>query len=378
MSEGPRYLTGLHVIEAFAVQNLDIPISDSPHELRHLILTGPNGSGKSTILTALRDELAKRRHRPHFTDKRKAAALEKASRNDRPYVQLRGLRNDHDPTKHVLVYLGPKRDFSPQRVSGPNAERPQAQPGKELSGLFLQHLVNRRVEQSLAREDSDDATADAIAAWFDSITDALRSLLDDPELTLELDRKSYEYRLVLGGEHPRTIEVLPDGLRSVLQIWAEIFLHHDSLEQTLGYPPPGFVLIDEVELHLHAELQEQLLPFLTRSFPTLQFIVTTHSPAVASSIANATVFDLRTHEAAPSDELRGQRYGDLFTDWFGIETDFDLETTAELEQLRELAAANPTRGSAEHQTLETLARRLADRSHLLAVQVWRELEASRD
>ena len=34
------------------------------------------------------------------------------------------------------------------------------------------------------------------------------------------------------------------------------------------------------------------MPFLTKIFPKIQFIVTTHSPFVLSSEANAVVFDL--------------------------------------------------------------------------------------
>ena len=50
--------------------------------------------------------------------------------------------------------------------------------------------------------------------------------------------------------------------------------------------------IDEIEAHLHIELQKKVLPFLTASFPKVQFIVSTHSPFVLSSIENAVVYDL--------------------------------------------------------------------------------------
>ena len=38
------------------------------------------------------------------------------------------------------------------------------------------------------------------------------------------------------------------------------------------------MLIDEVDLHLHAIHQYEVLPSLIRLFPKVQFIVTTHSP----------------------------------------------------------------------------------------------------
>lgn len=57
----------------------------------------------------------------------------------------------------------------------------------------------------------------------------------------------------------------------------------------------GIVLIDELETHLHIELQKKILPFLTEFFPRLQFIVTTHSPYILNSIPNARAYDLEKH-----------------------------------------------------------------------------------
>ena len=40
----------------------------------------------------------------------------------------------------------------------------------------------------------------------------------------------------------------------------------------------GIVLVDEIDLHLHANHQSEVLPQLIKMFPKVQFIVTTHSP----------------------------------------------------------------------------------------------------
>jgi predicted ATP-binding protein involved in virulence len=52
------------------------------------------------------------------------------------------------------------------------------------------------------------------------------------------------------------------------------------------------VLIDEIETHLHLELQKNILPILTKLFPNLQFIITSHSPFVLSSLDHAVIYDL--------------------------------------------------------------------------------------
>jgi len=51
----------------------------------------------------------------------------------------------------------------------------------------------------------------------------------------------------------------------------------------------AIVLIDEIELHLHPGIQRTILPRLHQVFPNVQFIVTTHSPQVLSSVLAAHV-----------------------------------------------------------------------------------------
>ena len=64
----------------------------------------------------------------------------------------------------------------------------------------------------------------------------------------------------------------------------------------VDYDKSAIVLIDEIETHLHVELQKRVLPFLTKMFPNVQFIATTHSPFVVTSIENVTVYDLEKNE----------------------------------------------------------------------------------
>jgi len=75
-------------------------------------------------------------------------------------------------------------------------------------------------------------------------------------------------------------------------------------------PGRGVVLIDEVDLHLHPEWQQQVIPTLARALPNLQFVLTSHSPLVVGTLRGANVFVLETELAdgvrrtllRPSDE----------------------------------------------------------------------------
>jgi len=51
----------------------------------------------------------------------------------------------------------------------------------------------------------------------------------------------------------------------------------------------GIVLIDEVDQHLHPSWQRNIVPALQETFPSLQFILTTHSPQVLSLVKDENI-----------------------------------------------------------------------------------------
>ena len=90
---------------------------------------------------------------------------------------------------------------------------------------------------------------------------------------------------------PFNLNQMADGYAALLQIIAELMLFMD-MNTNGNYSAPGIVLVDEIETHLHVDMQKEVLPFLTAMFPNIQFIVTTHSPFVISSMKNAVICDL--------------------------------------------------------------------------------------
>ena len=85
-----------------------------------------------------------------------------------------------------------------------------------------------------------------------------------------------------------TIDVLSDGARSVISMAADLAYRMVRLNPDLGeraaLDTPGVVLIDEVDMHLHPSWQQTVLYDLQEAFPKVQFIVTTHSPQVLTSV----------------------------------------------------------------------------------------------
>ena len=127
---------------------------------------------------------------------------------------------------------------------------------------------------------------------------------------------------------------MSDGFAAVLEIIIDLILkmqRKDSL--TRAYEQEGIVLIDEVETHLHLELQRLVLPLLTQLFPNIQFIVTTHSPFVLNSIGNAVAFDLEHQQLV--DDLTEYSYESLAEGYFGVRTSSSY-TEMQLERFKEL------------------------------------------
>ena len=89
-----------------------------------------------------------------------------------------------------------------------------------------------------------------------------------------------------------------------------------SEEKNYSFDIEGIVLIDELETHLHIELQKKILPFLIEFFPNIQFIVTTHSPFVLNSIEDAVVYDLEKNIRL--ENLSNFSYEGIVEGYFGL------------------------------------------------------------
>ena len=87
------------------------------------------------------------------------------------------------------------------------------------------------------------------------------------------------------GQAPVSAIDLPDGFRSSTAWMADLCVRfHKARPSTATLEDlSGIVLIDEVDLHLHASLQRTIVPRLREVLPNVQFVVTSHSPLIISS-----------------------------------------------------------------------------------------------
>lgn len=98
------------------------------------------------------------------------------------------------------------------------------------------------------------------------------------------------------------IEQLSDGYRTtlamVMDIAARMAEANPEMEDPLN--TTGVVMIDEVDLHLHPGWQQTILGDLVRTFPNIQFIVSTHSPQIVSTVTPEQIRVIDWQDDKPS------------------------------------------------------------------------------
>lgn len=107
---------------------------------------------------------------------------------------------------------------------------------------------------------------------------------------LRIERRPQRMTLLHGGGR-LDVAQLSDGEKCLLAMAGDLarrmVLAAPGAEDPLAHA--AVVLIDEIELHLHPGLQRTILPRLRKVFPNTQFVVSTHSPQVLSSVHAANV-----------------------------------------------------------------------------------------
>ena len=82
------------------------------------------------------------------------------------------------------------------------------------------------------------------------------------------------------------VSQLSDGEKCVLAMFGDLAKRLSLANPNMDDPllGEGVVLIDEIELHMHPSWQRMILSVLRKTFPNIQFIITTHSPIVLSEV----------------------------------------------------------------------------------------------
>ena len=111
---------------------------------------------------------------------------------------------------------------------------------------------------------------------------------------------------------------------------------------------PAVVLIDEIDLHVHPRWQRTIMQQLSNHFTNVQFVATTHSPLMITSMSDVNVAVLKQTEAGDHvviendpEVAEGWRFDQILVGLFGLETARSLRVEALMKEREKLLEKNP-------------------------------------
>lgn len=158
-----------------------------------------------------------------------------------------------------------------------------------------------------------------------------RLMPDGCTRTLRISQLSDGYRVVLG--------LTMDLARRMAQANSQVIANGMQIMNPLDLP--AIALIDEVDLHLHPSWQQRVLTDLMQTFKNTQFIVTTHSPQVLSTVKRENIRVIgpdssgKVIAAPPLAMTYGEPSGDVLHSVMMVDPQPPVSERADLQRLTE-------------------------------------------
>lgn len=141
-------------------------------------------------------------------------------------------------------------------------------------------------KQALEERAQDQKALEACLAENEYVENALRVFTEDDEILpfkrFRPGRQSGKLEIEDRNGKRWSVDYLPAGYKRILYMVIDIAFRSYLLNK--GKESDGVVIIDEVDLHLHPSLEAKVVERLHRTFPMIQFIMTTHSALVISNL----------------------------------------------------------------------------------------------
>ncbi|MCY3933633.1 MAG: AAA family ATPase [Acidobacteria bacterium] len=230
--------------------------------------------------------------------------------------------------------------------------------------FFQWFYVNENAELRALRKlaaEGEGATDGSTSRELKAVRSAVATMVNgakDPRIEENPFRFVVTMERESGLVEELVIDQLSGGCRAVLTLAADLARRMAQGNPHLEDPltSEAVVLIDEVELHLHPEWQQRILGDLRRTFPNAQFIVSTHSPQVLTTVEPKHVLELVDDEGrivarAPTSSTFGVESGDVLSTVMGVAERPDNWYTTALNAYRRLV------GSDQGESEEALALR---------------------
>lgn len=340
------FITNITIKNVRHLRDISIPLSED--RAKHLILTGKNGSGKTSVVEALTEYLNE-----IVTGERKDSFRNCQQKLDIKFNgKMECIPELAGQSHFILAYYAADRIFKAEQPR--HIEKVQLRGYYDLTEFprneFVKYLLDLKMTEALARNNHKTGKADEIQAWFVRLEQLLKEIFDDETLRLEFDEDTFEFHILQHGRESFDFHTLSGGYQAVLDIVLDLMMRmQHQTQRSFDFNLSGIVLIDEIETHLHLELQKNILPFLTTLFPYIQFIVTSHSPFILNSIENAVIYDLENrifvgnglnnipYEGVVEGYFRADKLSGILKDKFARYKDLTAKKELSDDELNEIA-----------------------------------------
>ncbi|WWW10905.1 AAA family ATPase [Arcobacter cryaerophilus gv. pseudocryaerophilus] len=252
--------------------------------------------------------------------------------------------------KFILAFFEAKRENAPivpDSIRNIDISTINQTDTKNIHKQFISYMV--RLRNTLLNEeyDGDKQKAKSIKGWFDNFENTLKNLFQKDDLKLKYYNDELNFKITYDDKEFGLNE-LSDGYSSLLSIVTELILRMEA-HNVSTYDMQGVVLVDEIETHLHVDLQKKVLPFLISFFPKIQFIVTTHSPFVLSSLSNVVICDLENNII--TEDLSSYSYEALVDTYFNVNK-YSEELKLKVERFKILVEKKNNKNISEDELIE--------------------------
>ncbi len=272
-----------------------------------------------------------------------------------PWAEL--LWEENSPGFFIVGYGSSRRVDPNASFSEELRSRSRALRYTRIAGLFEEAVTLAPLSSWLPRlaRDYPERQREAVSL-LNRMLDGRAKLLAEPA-----ENDEYVFR-VDGATLP--FQALSDGLRAYLG-WVADLLYHLSFGRHDGkklVDRRGVVLVDEVDLHLHPEWQQRVIPVLSSALPNLQFLLTSHSPLVVGTLRNANIFVLEKDPEngvslvrCHTEEVYGLSADQILTSGsFGLSSSRDPRFTRKLQAQAKTARAGDPEAAIQMMRLMTL------------------------
>lgn len=143
------------------------------------------------------------------------------------------------------------------------------------------------------------------------------------DVTIDGYRHSEVFVVTTSGKRI-ALDDLPAGYKRMLFMALDIAYRSYMLSGMKTTDVEGLVIIDEIDLHLHPELEQCVLERFMRTFTKAQFVVSTHSPAVLTDLETKNgenvVLKMSAGESAPEKwaDVHGIDYNLMLEEGMGV------------------------------------------------------------